>query len=214
MLFLSKKRFYVETKTPIKLKNSTKLLYISKGVEENKLKKCLLPPKKPERMPSVKYAYNDRLVNNSKQTEFSVLAENLAERDVNAPKLVLKSLIDLDGYECELISDRFKRLDRMAIIETNNLLLINSIGNQTKFASVCCGCEPNCFIISKNFSLYLAKYLTYNDLQLLQFNIDFGLGILNGLELLVLPHGELIRKDIIERCILTFTSLSCLNLFF
>lgn len=156
-------------------------------------------------MPSVKYANNNQFFNNSNQNEFSIIAENLAERDVNAPKLDLKSLIDLNGYECELISDRFKRLDRAAIIETNNLLLLNSISNENEFASVRCGCELNCFVVSKNFALYLAKYFTYNDLQLLQFNIDFGLGILNGLELIVLPHGEIIRKDIIERCLSTFT---------
>ncbi len=175
------------------------------------MKKCLLPPKKPERIASVKYANNNQFANHSKQNEFSNIAENLAERDINAPKLDLKSLIDLDGYECELISDRFKRLDRVAIIETNNLLLINSISNENKFASVCCGCEPNCLLVSKNFALYLAKYFTYNDLELLQFNIDFGLGIMNGLELIVLPHGETIRKDIIERCFSTLTILYSFN---
>ncbi len=168
------------------------------------MKKCLLPPKKPERTPSVKYTNNNNaFVSNLKENEFSILAENLTERDINAPKLNLKSFVDLNGYECKLISDRFKRLDRVAVIESNNLLLINSINSESKFASVCCDCEPNCLLVSKNLPLYMAKYFTCNDLALLQFNIDFGLGILNGLELLMLPHGEIIRKDIIERLLLT-----------
>lgn len=45
--------------------------------------------------------------------------------DINPPKLQLKSLIDLSAYNCgELIKDPSKRLDRFALIEIKQALLI------------------------------------------------------------------------------------------
>lgn len=46
---------------------------------------------------------------------------------------------------------------------------------------------------------HLAKSFTYNDMQLLRLNIDSGLGVYTGLELATLPHGQCVRRDIIER---------------
>ena len=128
------------------------------------------------------------------------------EFDVNAPSTSILSLIDLNSYECSIVKDRTKHLDRLALIEANQLLLINV--NNNILANCCRTC---CNLIdsftmntsisqaSNNLAIHLAKCFTYQDLKFLRFNIDFGLGIFTGLELMMLPHGEQIRLDIIER---------------
>lgn len=48
---------------------------------------------------------------------------------------------------------------------------------------------------------HLSKCFTYNDIQLMRFSVDFGLGIYNGIELATLPQGQVVRRDIIERSV-------------
>ena len=197
--------------------------YINKQIEFNKKKKEYFnranqsAPSKPTRTPTVKLNKKpDYLTNAAKQEDnCSKEAEqqdeplnydpsdinNLnirAEYDLNAPNLNISSLIDIKSFECSIIKDRAKHLDRLALIESNKLLLLNSNSDNL----VCC---EDCMSLTKNISnlnnlaIQLAKCFTYNDLKYLRFNIDFGLGIYTGLELIMLPHGEQIRADIIER---------------
>lgn len=104
----------------------------------------------------------------------------------------LSSSIQLKAhsFKCDIISDGSRHLDRTALIETNRALLIKP--NLTS----CC---ENCWKLSENSALFLAKYLTYEDLKIMRFNFDFGLGIFTGLELITLPQGERVRLDVIER---------------
>jgi hypothetical protein len=48
---------------------------------------------------------------------------------------------------------------------------------------------------------HLSKCFTYNDIQLMRFSVDFGLGVYNGIELATLPQGQVVRRDIIERSV-------------
>lgn len=48
---------------------------------------------------------------------------------------------------------------------------------------------------------HLSKCFTYNDIQLMRFSVDFGLGVYNGIELATLPQGQVVRQDIIERSV-------------
>lgn len=54
---------------------------------------------------------------------------------------------------------------------------------------------------------HLAKCFTYNDIQLMRFSVDFGLGVYNGIELATLPQGQVVRRDIIERSVRSHLSL-------
>lgn len=96
----------------------------------------------------------------------------------------------INTYESLIIKDGLKYLDRLALVEANYALLINP--NYTE----CC---LNCWKLSENSAEFLAKCLTYEDLKILRFNFDFGLGVYTGLELMSLPQGEVVRADIIER---------------
>lgn len=100
--------------------------------------------------------------------------------DIHPVNLNLKSVLhDLSNYECEnIIREPNKCLDRFALVEISKIFL-----------------ESN----ELDFGEHLAKCFTYHDLDLLRFNIDFGLGVTNPIELITLPHGTTIRKDLIER---------------
>ena len=117
---------------------------------------------------------------------------------MNAPNLNIASLIDIKSFECTIIKDRSKHLDRLALIESNKILLLNASLDDLVCCDDCVGLTRNVSNVN-NLALHLAKCFTYNDLKYLRFNIDFGLGIYTGLELITLPHGEQIRLDIIER---------------
>lgn len=164
-------------------------------------------PIKPTRVPTIKldkkpdYLVQKELKLNEKEIDFDG-DEKLGSRqrlnldnytDVNPPNLNLKSLIDLSQYECGgLIKDSSKHLDRFALIDIKQTLLV-------ELKSVLQNAE------TMHFASHLAKCFTYNDIQLLRFNIDFGLGVNNGIELVTLPNGDIIRKDIVERLILLIT---------
>lgn len=155
------------------------------------------PPSKPTRVPTIKYNQKPEfLKNNQETTTLNIKDEdiNLVKTnnyDIKAPNLNLKSLIDLANYECDIIKDKSKRLDRLALIEITKIL---SFDSQHLTQTLCSVCKSN-----QDFPIRLAKCLTYYDFDYLRFSHDFGLGIFNGLELLTLPHGNLIRSDLIER---------------
>ncbi len=158
-------------------------------------------PSKPHRMPTIKLSKKPSLL--------PIRNLNSDEYDINAPNLNIASLIDLANYECSIIKDRTKHLDRLALIEANQLFLLNVNNNILQ------NCCKSCVDLIKSLvgfddgnsstnkinslAMHLAKCFTYNDLKMLRFNVDFGLGIFTGLELVMLPHGEQVRLDIIER---------------
>ena len=156
-------------------------------------------PSKPHRMPTIKLSKKPSLL--------QIRNLNSDEYDINAPNLNIASLIDLANYECSIIKDRTKHLDRLALIEANQLFLLNVNNNILQ------NCCKSCVDLIKSLvsfdgggtneinslAMHLAKCFTYNDLKMLRFNVDFGLGIFTGLELVMLPHGEQVRLDIIER---------------
>ena len=159
------------------------------------------PPSKPQRVSTIKLNERPKFIenlldhstatniekSNSNNTTQSLMATSY---DINPPKFKLFSIFDTSTYRCGIISDRNKHLDRSALIETNRALLVRSN------LSSCC---ENCWKLSQNSALFLAKYLTYEDLKIMRFNFDFGLGIFTGLELITLPQGERVRLDVIER---------------
>ena len=132
--------------------------------------------------------------------------------DINAPNLNIASLIDLFNYECSIIKERTKHLDRLALIEANQLMLINVNNNILQNCCKTCIDLINSFVNNTNnrvslaiggsgmnsLAIHLAKCFTYHDLKYFRFNVDFGLGLFTGLELVMLPHGEQVRLDIIE----------------
>ncbi len=90
------------------------------------------------------------------------LQQVLPGHDVNPPKLHLNSLFDVDTYPCDqIIKHAEKSLDRHALLETSRSLRI-PIGHT--------GCCERCWRLSIEPGLYLAKYLTYEDLKLLKAN--------------------------------------------
>jgi hypothetical protein len=147
-------------------------------------------------VPTIKYNQrpeylknNDELISNIKEEDINLVETN--NYDIKAPNLNLKSLIDLANYDCNIIKDKSKRLDRLALIEIGKIL---SSDSESLTNTICLLCRSN-----QEFPIRLAKCLTYYDFDYLRFSHDFGLGIFNGLELLTLPHGDLIRNDLIER---------------
>lgn len=115
--------------------------------------------------------------------------------DVNTPNFNLTSLVELKNYKCYLIKDPCRHLDRFALIEIKQVFLANYLKLKCP-SNEKCDCND---LLSQSLTIYLAKCFTYNDLQLLRFNFDFGLGVYNGIEMINLPHGDQVRKDIIER---------------
>ena len=87
-------------------------------------------------------------------------------------------------FKCDLISDSTKRLDRNALSE-----IASVFKNGLKLNS------------ATLFSEQLASLITKEDIEILRFSRDFGLGIFNGIEIACLPHGEFMREDLIERSI-------------
>ena len=102
--------------------------------------------------------------------------------DIRMPILSsFRTIFNLKNYKCdELIDDQSKRLDRHALNEINKMLIYTDD-------------DPS------SLAFNLAKCMTYEDIQLLRYNFDFGLGLNNGIELLCLLHGNFIRIDIIDR---------------
>ncbi len=138
-------------------------------------------PAKPTRAPTIKLT----------QKPACLQTVALPEHDVNPPKFRLDSLFDVNTYECdEIVKNANKCLDRHALLETSRSLRV---------APSFTGCCERCWRVSCSPSLYLAKCLTYEDLQLLRLNFDFGLGVFTGLELLTLPQGSPVRHDVLER---------------
>ena len=83
-----------------------------------------------------------------------------------------RKIINISNYKCDgLIEDQTKRFDRHALNEINRIFLYNN--------------DDDVSVLAFN----LAKCITYEDIQLLRYNYDFGLGI-NGIELLCLLHGN------------------------
>lgn len=111
----------------------------------------------------------------------------MSSNDITVPVISnFHTIINLKSYKCDnLIQDQTKRLDRNALSEINRILLYNDNENN----------EYN----SSSLAFDLAKCITYEDLQLLRYNYDFGLGINNGIELLCLLHGNFVRIDLIDR---------------
>lgn len=114
------------------------------------------------------------------------------KNDINAPKLALKSQFDLKAYSCDIIANKSKKLDRLALIEITKALLLTESSSSQKCCAACCD-------LTRNSTVYLAKYFTFEDLKCVRFNFDFGLGVFTGLEMITLPQGEIIRNDLIQR---------------
>jgi hypothetical protein len=108
---------------------------------------------------------------------------NFNRNDIRMPILGnFRTIINLSNYKCnDLIEDQTKRLDRHALNEINKIFIYNN--------------DEDVSLLAFN----LAKCITYEDIQLLRYNYDFGLGINNGIELLCLLHGNFIRIDLIDR---------------
>lgn len=168
--------------------------------QDKKVKQTHLPPRKPSRMPTLKTTKRpDLLLNKLKEKDHDDedyldldddLLKQINTNDINAPKLNLTSLFDLKTYHSDIIVNKSKKLDRLALIETTKALLLNEMTNP------CC---ESCSDLVRNSSVYLAKYLTYQDLKVVRFNFDFGLGVFTGLEMITLPQGGVIRNDLIQR---------------
>jgi len=158
-----------------------------------------MPTIKTNKKPDIllnKLIANSNRNNNKEDNDYELLKSIPTDgfslgNDVNAPKLNLRSIFDLKSYECDFISNKSKKLDRLALIETHRTLLL-------KISAEDFQCNQ-CSDMVKNLAVYLAKYFTYEDLKVMQFNFDFGLGVFTGLEMITLPQGHSIRSDTIER---------------
>jgi hypothetical protein len=151
-------------------------------------------PIKPVRVPTFKQTEKPKLTLKPIESKMDCneISEARLQNEITAPKSnLIYSVFDLKSYECDIISNKDKHLDRRALIEVTRALLVTE---HTKF--YCCS---RCECVGESSSDFLAKYLTYEDLKVLRFNYDFGLGVSTGLELITLPQGEIIRLDIIER---------------
>ena len=112
----------------------------------------------------------------------NLLTLNGIRNDITMPKLGnFRTIFSLNNFKCNLIQDQTKRLDRNALSEINSIFLHSDSARASDLA------------------LSLAKCITYEDIQLLRYNYDFGLGIYNGIELICLTHGNFIRIDLIDR---------------
>jgi hypothetical protein len=82
-----------------------------------------------------------------------------------------QSIFNLNEYKClNFINDKTKRLDRNALKQINKLFT-SFTGSDDSQQS-----DSINFNDVTQFSLNLAKFITYEDLDLLRFNVDFGLG--------------------------------------
>ena len=95
------------------------------------------------------------------------------------PNLDGSSELDLSVYDSELLTPNNKPLEPSAVTTIKALLLESS-------------------------HTVMARHLTSVDLHTLKVigRHDLGLGVYSGLELLTLPHGNVLRQDIIERLVL------------
>ncbi|KAK7077410.1 Guanyl-nucleotide exchange factor activity protein [Halocaridina rubra] len=83
-------------------------------------------------------------------------------------------------------------------IENFSTLLLSSLENKPLDATALNGVKN---ILLESGSRVLAAHLTRTDLDLLKStgDCDLGLGVSSGIELVTLPHGAQLRKDLIER---------------
>lgn len=130
----------------------------------------------PVRTSIIKDKESLKEVQSTKNNRISSLNLN----DINLPNSNLfKTVFNLNDYECNLINDKTKRLDRFALSEINSLM--SNVDSNPLFA------------------FNLSVLLTKEDLDLLGYDHDYGLGVLNGLELICLVQGDVLRADLIDR---------------
>ncbi|XP_023218664.1 SH2 domain-containing protein 3C-like isoform X3 [Centruroides sculpturatus] len=187
------------------------------------------PPPKPSRVPSKKYTEKPKIsvrrlpslddddddddfaelppyekieeqnIQNSRKssgvTRHSFLDRKIVDDDYNKSKqfiissLNLPSSINLNLYKTPLLASENKPLDSQAISKVRTMLL--EYGPRL-----------------------LAVHLTKVDLEMLKCGKeeDLGFGVVSGLELMLLPQGKQLRKDILERieCLKLFVTITCL----
>ncbi|GIY21730.1 hypothetical protein CEXT_486311 [Caerostris extrusa] len=116
---------------------------------------------------------------------------NRNSREITIPEVDPPSSFDLSTFSTVLLASENKPLDPPALAKMRCMLL-------------------------EGGARVIASHLTKDDLDVLRLsqNVDLGLGVLTGFELLVLPQGQQLRLDLLERteclkCFVAITILTC-----
>ena len=112
-------------------------------------------------------------VSNSEESDYEVF---LRKRKLAVPKLETTMSLAPMEFSSSLLPIENKPLEPSTLLQVKNLLLNNSVKK-------------------------LAQHFTKSDLDLCKVmnEVDLGLGVTSGLELVTLPFGKQLRQDIIER---------------
>jgi hypothetical protein len=135
--------------------------------------------------------HSDQRTYHSLNSMNSIIKTNELKQILTIPSEISSSLIRVQSFQTYLLPKDNKPLESTAI---------------TKIQSVLCDTGAR----------ILANHLTKCDLEFIKHlgeRHDFGLGIVSALELMLLPHGQHIRSDLIDRhqCLKYFVAITLLT---
>ncbi|XP_064463573.1 SH2 domain-containing protein 3C-like isoform X2 [Ornithodoros turicata] len=144
----------------------------------SELVESITKPQTEDVLGATRVAKNLQRENQRMRLVVTVSAENpdTSDRTITLPDLDPPSTYDLSAFSTRLLPCDNKPLDKSVVGHLRGIIL---------------ECGPR----------VLANHLTRVDLDLLHVSKtkDLGLGVLSGLELLLLPQGSRLRKDLLER---------------
>ncbi|GIX74533.1 breast cancer anti-estrogen resistance protein 3 homolog [Caerostris darwini] len=208
--------------------NTETLTPVSVAIEDK-------PPPKPSRVPSKKCAQRPLVV--KKERKLSEVDDN----DIGSPNFIPVPGISLahSHFERQISETRFSFLDRPSVSSCSSTPDAESVIQYFTMPKICDRSvfKPQQFqtpllatensplegsVLSKLRQIFLcatpktiASHLTRMDLELAKHfgNVDLGLGVNSGLELFLLPQGEQMQKDLLERtkCIKLFVAVLILT---
>ncbi|GFS78327.1 breast cancer anti-estrogen resistance protein 3 homolog [Nephila pilipes] len=193
------------------------------------------PPPKPSRVPSKKYAQRPFVVKKERKVSEIEDSENSYPNFIPVPNISLAHI----NFQRQISETRFSFLDRPSVSSCSStpdtetfvpyftIPKINdtSMFNPQQFQTPLLNSENpplESVVLSKVRNILLASvpktiacHLTRMDLEVAKHfdDVDLGLGVTSGLELLLLPQGEQMQKDLFERteCIKLFVAVLILT---
>lgn len=193
------------------------------------------PPPKPSRVPSKKYAQRPLVIKKERKISEIENSENCSPNFIPVPNVSPAHA----NFQRQISETRFSFLDRPSVSSSSStpetetfipyftIPKINdaSVFNPQQFQTPLLTSENpplEGFILSKLRQILLASvpktiacHLTRMDLEVAKHfeDVDLGLGVTSGLELLLLPQGGQMQEDLLERteCMKLFVAVLILT---
>lgn len=191
---------------------SSEIKLISLKIEDN-------APPKPSRVPSRKCAQRPFVFKRGRNISVEEESENISENSIKIESVSPAH----QSFKRQISETRFSFLDRPSVSDDGSETSINSLMFTVPPINPPTVFDPQNFssqllnnqnsplegtvllkvkeLISVTSSKMLAHHLTWMDLEIARNSqeFDLGLGITSGLELLFLPQGQQLQKDLLER---------------